>query len=58
MLLLAENSASKPSAHQRYLKSAQKRIAEVERLQLRFPAVTNWIDERRRNSELRNRARS
>ena len=53
--LLAETqkSANLP-AHRAKLAKSQEAVVKVEILQKRFPAVTDWVDVRRRRDALRN----
>lgn len=52
LLAIAGRSAGQPARHSRYLSRAQGAVREVELLQMRFPAVTSWIDAKRRRSAL------
>lgn len=47
------SNAAGTTRHERYLKKAAAATLEAEKLQRRFPNVTNWIDIRRNQEALR-----
>lgn len=47
--------AGRGRAHVSLMRRAETAIARVETLQVRFPSVTDWVDERRRRGAMRAR---
>lgn len=52
---IARAYASGPG-HTKAICRAERAVVQVEDLQQRFPAVTDWIDDRRQRDAIRNRA--